>query len=488
MKISLSKHTAKDVKADVVAVGVRKKELGKTPAVKALDSALGGAIKAAAKDEDFSGGRGQVLKVPAVKGVGAKWVFLVGLGDAEGAAAAADLGVYAARALKLQKSIAFVLSETTEETVKAVAQGAVTGAYRYDKYFTGDRKPKGELKSVSILVDASTPELRDAATEGQAIGESVNVARTLVNDPPNDMNPITLANFAKEEGAALGLKCTIWDKKRIEKENMRLFLAVNQGGSTEPRLIHLVHKPKNATKETKKVVFVGKGLTFDAGGLCLKPAKSMIDMKCDMAGAAATIGILFAAARLDVPVEVHGIIGATENMTGDQAYRPGDIIESRDGKMVEIINTDAEGRLVLADVLSYARELEPDFMIDHATLTGACMVALGQWTAGFYSNDVELADLYTEAAADAGESFWHMPLDKDIGETLRSPIADMKHTGAPFGGSISAACFLQEFVGETKWAHCDIAGPAFLDSPHRRMPKGGTGFGVQTGISFLKTL
>jgi leucyl aminopeptidase len=263
-------------------------------------------------------------------------------------------------------------------------------------------------------------------------------------------------------------------------------LAVARGSGKEPRFIHMTYKPEGKAKA--KIVFVGKGLTFDAGGLCLKPAKSMIDMKCDMAGAATTIATVIAAARLKLPIEVHGVIGSTENMLGDDAYRPGDVFPSLDGKTVEIINTDAEGRLVLADALAYARELGGDVLIDHATLTGACMVALGPWTAGLFTAADDLATQYATAAEAEGESFWRMPLTEDLRESLRSDVADLKHTGDAYGGSISAALFLREFVGDSRWMHLDIAGPAFQERPHGIQPKGGSGFGVLTAIRFLESL
>jgi leucyl aminopeptidase len=215
----------------------------------------------------------------------------------------------------------------------------------------------------------------------------------------------------------------------------------------------------------------------------------MITMKCDMAGSATTLGIVFAAARLKLPVEVHAVVGSTENMTGAKAYRPGDIYKSLEGKTVEVINTDAEGRLVLADVLTWAaRKLKPDLMIDHATLTGACMVALGPYRAALYTDDDALASAYLDAAGTEGEAFWRMPLDSELRSMLKSPIADLKHIGGRYGGSITAALFLKEFTEETTWMHLDIAGPAFLERAHRRMPKGGTGFGVATGVRFLEGL
>jgi leucyl aminopeptidase len=214
----------------------------------------------------------------------------------------------------------------------------------------------------------------------------------------------------------------------------------------------------------------------------------MIDMKCDMAGAAVTVATVVAAAKLKLPIEVHGVIACTENMPGSRAYRPGDVFPSLDGKTVEIINTDAEGRLVLADALAYAREIGAEYMIDHATLTGACMVALGPWTAGLFANEEGLAQRYTDAARSAGESFWRLPLVEDLRDSLKSDVADLKHTGESHGGAISAALFLREFVGKSKWAHLDIAGPAFQDRPHGVHPKGGTGFGVLTAVRFVESL
>ena len=214
----------------------------------------------------------------------------------------------------------------------------------------------------------------------------------------------------------------------------------------------------------------------------------MVDMKCDMAGGATTLGILVAAARMKLPIEVHGVIGATENLTGAGAYRPSDVYTSRNGKTVEIINTDAEGRLVLADVLDWSLGLEPDVLVDHATLTGACMVALGNYRAALYANDDALGAAYEAAAKAAGENYWRMPLDEQLKRSLRSDVADLKHTGSRYGGSITAALFLQEFVGKSKWVHLDIAGPAFLDGSKGRYPKGGTGFGVATGVALLESL
>jgi leucyl aminopeptidase len=488
MRISLSEGTWDKSTVDIVAIAIPS---GKTKFNRALGRIEGvtgkGTIKPLASDERFTGKASQRLKVAAGGKAKSRWLLLVGIGDEKDARKIAwNMGHALATAARAQKSAAVELPEVTPESVRAASQGLTAGAYRYTEY-KSDKTDQTTLTS-AVILDAPKGGrgLSAAVRAGKAIAESVNFARDLVNRPPNDLNPVTLARAASSESRKLGLSCRVWTKARIEKEGMNLLLAVNKGSAIDPRVIHIVYKP---TRPKKKVVFVGKGLTFDAGGLCIKPAGSMADMKCDMAGAASTLGIVFAAARLKLPVEVHAVIGSTENMTGAKAYRPGDVYKSLEGKTVEVINTDAEGRLVLADVLTWSvRKLKPDYMIDHATLTGACMVALGPWRAGLYTDDDELASKYLDAAEGEGESFWRMPLDTDLRPSLKSPIADLKHIGGRYGGSITAALFLKEFVDETTWMHLDIAGPAFVDRAHGRLPKGGTGFGVATGVRFLEGL
>jgi leucyl aminopeptidase len=487
MKVTLSTDAPQTVSADLVAVGVPAGNPTRDPNVKALDEASGGALVTQIRLESFEGKPGQVLKA-TLSGVKAKQVLLVGLGEDEPSVAATrQLGVTAGQVGRDYGTLAVLPPAEEPAVVRAAASGAVLGAYRFTRYLTGDRAPQKSLSSVKVLVEKRSAPLREAAKAGLALAESVNHARDLSNAPPNDLNPPALADFAKAEAKKLGVQCKVWDKKGVEKLGMSLLLAVNAGSAVEPRFVHMTYKPKGV-RNAPKVAFVGKGITFDAGGLCLKPPKAMLDMKCDMSGAAVTIGVVLAAARLKLPVEVHGIVGSTENMTGGEAYRPGDVFPSLDGKTVEIINTDAEGRLVLADALAYTRKLKPDYIIDHATLTGACMVALGPWRAGLFTDDDELAERYREAAAHEGESYWRMPLDHDLREMLDSDVADLKHTGEREGGAITAALFLGEFVGDSRWMHVDIAGPAFLDRPHGTHPKGGTGFGVMTGIRFLESL
>jgi len=486
MKISLSEGTWDKSTADIVALAVPSGKTKLNRALGRIEAVTGkGSIKPLASDERFTGKVAQTLKVAAAGKAKSRWLLLVGVGDEKDAGKIAwSLGHSLASTARAQKTGAVELPVVDVETVRAAAQGLVAGAYRYTEY-KSDKEAAATLGSAVIVgAPKAGRGLTAAIRAGKAVAESVNFARDLVNRPPNDLNPVTLARAASTESRKLGLSCRVWNKARIEKEGMNLLLAVNKGSAIEPRVIHVVYKP---ARPKKKVVFVGKGLTFDAGGLCIKPAGAMVDMKCDMAGAATTLGIVFAAARLKLPVEVHAVIGSTENMTGAKAYRPGDVYKSLEGKTVEVINTDAEGRLVLADVLTWAvRKLKPDFMIDHATLTGACLVALGPWRAALYTDDDKLASKYLDSAAGEGESFWRLPLDSDLRSTLKSPIADLKHVGDRFGGSITAALFLKEFVGDSTWMHLDIAGPAFVDRPHGRLPKGGTGFGVATGVRFLE--
>mgnify|MGYP002039647838 FL=1 len=441
MRITLSTDAPKAAAVDILAIGVRRKKFDKDEELLALDKALGGVLDEWFKDEGFAAKPNQVLKVPARGRVKAKWILLVGLGTKNSDMEAARiLGYQAAKASSRQKSAAIVLPEVSPATVRVATETLIGGAYRYAEYKTGTRKPKGGLARCAFLcADAKSTGLKKAIQAGTAVAESVNIARDLVNAPPNDLNPVTLAEFAKTEAEKLNLEVDVWDKKKIEAAGMNLFLAVNRGSAVEPRFIHIAYKPK---KSHTKVAFVGKGLTFDAGGLCLKPGKSMVDMKCDMAGSAATLGLVLAAARLELPVEVHAIIGSTENMLGAAAYRPGDVFTSLAGKTVEIINTDAEGRLVLADCLAWTVEnIKPDIMVDHATLTGACMVALGPHRAALYTHDSDLAQTYENASELADERFWRMPLDKGLRKQLDSFIADVKHTGGSYGGSITAVIF-----------------------------------------------
>jgi leucyl aminopeptidase len=304
-----------------------------------------------------------------------------------------------------------------------------------------------------------------------------------VNEPPNVLNPEALAKIARGLAKQYRLKLKVLDKRQILAAGMNLHYAVGQGSENEPRFIHLTYSPK---RPKKRLVFVGKGLTFDSGGLCIKPAPGMGDMKTDMGGAAAVLGLMAAVAQLRPNVEVHGIVGAAENMPDGAAYRPADVFKALSGKTVEVINTDAEGRLVLADALAYAVKLQPDLIVDAATLTGAALVALGKTCSAYYATTDDLARQLDVAAKDAGESFWRLPLLGELAEQLKSDVADLKHTGDRYGGSILAALFLREFVGSCPWIHCDVAGPVYADRAKGFYPKGATGHPVLTFLRLVE--
>ena len=492
LKLSCATTDPSKASADMLAIGVFAVDSVSTTApIDAIDQALGGALADLVAHHEFAGKKDQVLEIDTLGRLPCKRLMLFGLGDHD-ELTAAGLRTFAARAGRAAQaakatSIALALTGKLEAgDARALGEGLMLGAYRFTKYLTGDRIPKTDLSKAIVLGSGKLDKVRKAADLGLRIGACVCYARDLINEPANELTPAALADFAKEVAKNHKLTCKVHDAAAIKRMGMKLFYAVGQGSTNEPRLIHLVYKPAKATK--KRLVVVGKGLTFDSGGLCIKPAAGMGEMKSDMSGAANVVGFMAAVAEVAPNIEVHGIIGSAENMPDGNAYRPGDVFGSLDGKTVEIINTDAEGRLVLADALTYASKLEPEVLICNATLTGACVVALGQHCSGFYATKDELAEQFGKAADEAGEQFWHMPLLEDLREQLKSDVADLKHMGDRWGGSITAALFLREFVGESPFIHCDIAGPALADKPYSFYTKGGTGHGVLTFLKFLETI
>jgi leucyl aminopeptidase len=489
LRIRIESGRIKDTSTDVVAIFVAEGAFGKQAAFAELDAALGGSLAAHVDAVRFRGKPDEVLDVPTLGRIPARRAVLVGVGPRRAARGARlrSAAATAARTALSEKSLTVVPGDLEKGLdVRTVAEGLGLGAYSFPKYFTGERAPKRFLEDITIVRSSGKPAGADrrALELGLAVASAVNVCRDAVNEPPNVLYPEELANAARRVARAGKLKITVLDEKQIKKAGMLLHAAVGQGSVHPPRFIHMSYVPKRAKA---KVVFVGKGLTFDSGGLCIKPAAGMGDMKNDMGGAGAVLGTMAAIGALRPDVEVHGIIGAAENMPDGNAYRPADVFKSLDGKTVEIINTDAEGRLVLADALAYARKLGPDVLVDAATLTGACVVALGKTCSAFYSDDDRLAKRMNDAAERAGEQFWRMPLIDDLREQLTSDIADLKHTGERFGGSITAALFLKEFVGEVPWIHCDIAGPVTADRQKGIYPKGATGHPVLTFLALVES-
>jgi leucyl aminopeptidase len=487
--VQLVSGVAADTGADALIVGVFAGATADSDTLLALEDALGGGLLSHLKASEFDGKLEQQADVPTFGRVKARRLLIVGLGPkAEVDAArvrAALAGAVRAAQSSTTKSLALALPDPVP-SLRAVGEGIVLGAYKFSRYFTGDRKPKAELSKVTVLVSGkATPEQKKQLELGVAVGQAVGIARDAVNEPPNELYPETLAEIARGIAKQHGFKVKVLDKKGILAAGMQLHYAVGQGSTNEPRFIHLSYVPK---KKKKKVVFVGKGLTFDSGGLCIKPAAGMGEMKSDMAGAAAVLGLMAAVGVTKPDIELHVLVGAAENMPDGSAYRPADVFGSLDGKTVEIINTDAEGRLVLADALAYAVGLKPDVIVDAATLTGAALVALGKTCSAFYATDDKLAAMLEGAAREAGESFWRMPLLEELSEQLKSDVADLKHTGDRWGGSITAALFLREFVGKVPWVHCDIAGPVLAERARGMYPKGGTGHAVLTFLHFVDSL
>jgi leucyl aminopeptidase len=489
LSVQLVSGKAAESVADALVVGVFAGGVADSDTLLGLEDALGGGLLSHLKSSDFEGKLDQLIDVPTFGRVKSRRLLVVGLGAKAEVDAARVRSTLAAAIRAAQssttKTVALALPEPTP-SLRAVGEGIVLGAYKFSRYFTGERKPKAELGKVSVLVSGKiSAEQKKQLDLGVAIGNAVGIARDAVNEPPNELYPETLAQIAQRIGKEHGFKIKVLDKKGILAAGMHLHYAVGQGSTNEPRFIHLSYVPK---KKKKKVVFVGKGLTFDSGGLCIKPAAGMGEMKSDMAGAAAVLGLMAAIGVTKPDIELHMIVGAAENMPDGSAYRPADVFSSLDGKTVEIVNTDAEGRLVLADALAYAVKLKPDLIVDAATLTGAALVALGKTCSAYYATDDKLAATLEASAREAGESFWRMPLLDELSEQLKSDVADLKHTGDRWGGSITAALFLREFTGKVPWVHCDIAGPVLAERARGMYPKGGTGHAVLTFLGFVERL
>lgn len=375
--------------------------------------------------------------------------------------------------------------------LRGLVEGFLLGSYRFDKY-----KSKKEKLSVSRIIFSSdayesvksnVKELRNVIREAEIIAKATNYTRDIVNTIPADINPITMSEIAKNLAKNNGLTVKVYGEKYIKEEGMGAFLAVSKASPYPPQLIHLTYKPKNPKF---KIAIVGKGLTFDTGGLSLKPSASMLTMKSDKSGGSAVFGILKAASELNLPIEIHGVVGAVENAIGQHAYKPDDILRAKNGKTIEVKDTDAEGRLVLADCLCYAQELKPDYIIDLATLTGACIVALGEYTIGIMGHSDDFKYEMIKAARSSGELVGDLPFNKYLSKLLKSDVADMSNISAGrFGGAITAGLFLSEFINneyKDKWLHLDIAGPAYIEKPWGYNPYGASGAGVRIIIDWLK--
>jgi len=439
---------------------------------------------------EFASASNEAILLHAPAGLKAKRLLLVGLGKAAKATVhdvrkAAGTAVRFAKPRKLRE-LTILLPTTFDvaQTARAVAEGATIADFDPDTY-RSDRKDQS-IQSLTVLA----PDQKAAEAgfnEGVIIGESQNFTRTLVNEPGNLMTPTILGEKAAEMSQGVGLKCEVFGAEKLHELKMGAFWSVTQGSEEPPALIVMTYVPENAPADGPVLGLVGKGITFDTGGISIKPADSMEKMKYDMAGGAAMIGAMRAIAQLKPAVKVIGIVCAAENMPSGKAYKPGDVVIAMSGKSIDVINTDAEGRLVLADGLTYAKQLGATHLINAATLTGAVAVALGQQNAGIFANDEETYQHFTEGLETSGERFWRLPLDDEYREQIRSDIADIKNTGGRYGGAITAAMFLKEFAEDTPWIHLDIAGMAWMDETKPWTAKGPTGVAVRSIVEWVRS-
>ena len=462
-------------------------------AVKDVDTALGGVIASILASGEI---KGKPFETSLVHAAGKPFerVLIVGLGERE-KFESYHLARYVAAAVrqlgrKNVEEIAVVLPPQVKGNETAcgsfAAEGALTGAFEITLYQGKPDKPIA-VKSVTLL-DAGLDAAAFAAgvARGETLGEAVNFARRLQATPANDMTPTHLAKEASDAAGKVGLEIDVLDEARARKEGMGSFLSVAQGSAQPPKFIVLTYKGDPGSKEL--LAIVGKGITFDSGGISIKPAANMEDMKYDMSGGAATIAAMFALGKIKPKLNVVGIVPATENMPGGKATKPGDIFTAMNGTTVEVINTDAEGRLVLADALCYANKLGATSIIDAATLTGACVVALGHAASAAVSTDEALAETFLAAAKPTGERYWRLPLYDDYSKAMKSDIADIKNSGGRPAGTLTAAAFLKAFVGDTPWVHLDVAGTAYLERESAWQAKGPTGTPVRAFVAFAEAL
>ena len=460
-----------------------------------VDRASGGQIGNLLASGDFRGKLCQTAVIRTGGAMPARRIVVVGLGKRVDFSLEKLRGAYAAAARQARdlnlKEFALsvdggVLDLPLPQVAEAILEGALLGLYRFTPYKTVDRENMTNVRDIHVIDDDADclKAIGEAVGRAEAIAKAVFLARDLVSRPGNDMTPSDLVREARTVAGGRPVKLRVLDAAQMKKIGMNALLGVARGSSEPAKFIILEYDGRR--KSDPPIVLVGKGLTFDSGGISIKPSEKMEEMKTDMAGGAAVLGAIAAVADLKLPVHVVGLIPATENLPGGKAYKPGDILKSLSGRTIEVITTDAEGRLILADALTYALRYKPVAVIDLATLTGACIVALGDHVIGMMGTD-EALKAEIRAAADAtGERVWELPLWEDYDEQIKSDIADFRNTGGRAGGAITAAAFLRKFVGDVPWVHLDIAGPSWLSKDRPYIPKGASGVGVRLLVRFLR--
>lgn len=486
MEYKLIKGDPLKLKSSVLVVSKFEDEnLQKT--AKKADDALKGAITKLSEEEKYKSKLGKTLIINTLGKIGSDRIMVIGLGKKRdfGVSDIKKVGTAVAKKVKGYSSrVIFALDiEDNKLNSEYLITGLILGLYEFNKYKSGQDSDQKDIIFDFIWHKLTEKDFTESLNKAQCIADATCFTRDLVNEPPDTLTPSRLAEYAKQIADENGLECEIFNTVQIREKGMGGLFAVSKGSLEDPRFIHLTYTPKR--KPSKAVAIVGKGITFDSGGLCIKPADYMKTMKMDMGGSAVVLGVMKAISKIQPNIKVHGLISSCENMLGGGAYKPDDVVRALNGKTIEIINTDAEGRVVLSDALSFAVQLKVDEIVDLATLTGACIVALGNYTAGLMGNNQMVVNRVLKAASTVGEKVWQLPMDDELRKDIESDIADVKNVGSRYGGAITAAMFLEHFVSDTPWAHLDIAGPAFIEKGGEFYPKGATGFGVQTILQFL---
>lgn len=500
MQIRVRYEKPESISSDLLAVGLFE-GARMSPSMINLDKTLGGLLIKEINDQHFEGKEKKTVLIQTHDRIPAKKVAVIGLGkkpdlSLESMRQAAAVAVKKASS-EGAKTIAFSFSDLAggnlpaESVAKAITEGALLADYHFGVYKTEDKEERERriIQEAAVLM----PERRMVAQaergieEGTAVSRAVIYARDLVNEPASKMTPARLLEEAKKLAELPNVTLEYLDENQARERGLGAFAGVAQGSDEPSYFIHLMFRPR-AHGLKKRIVLIGKSITFDSGGLSLKPAEYMEDMKVDMAGGAAVLAVFSLLPHLKPHLEVHGILPATENMPSGKAQKPGDIVTTISGKTIEVVNTDAEGRLTFADALGFAQTLEPNAIVDLATLTGACMVALGEEVAGYFSTNERLGLKIKEAAESTGEKMWELPFVKEYEESVKSEVADYRNiTKTRYGGAVTAAMFMKPFAGDIPWVHIDIAGPAWQERENNPMvPKGGTGFGVRTIVEFLR--
>ncbi len=500
MDIQTSTDLFGEIDVQALAVAVFKDEKADEGFLKDLDAATSGIVRSVIESEELKGKEGETVYVhladgtQSKSGMKAKRLLLVGVGERDGykLSQVSQMAGTAVRALRARnvKSIG-ILARTSEDQAEraasATVEGAIMGLFEPDKYRTVEKEERTIERLVVVTESGDGEAIKRGAERGRIVGEAANFTRDLANEPGAYMTPTIMAERAQQIASEYGLEIDVLDRDRMEQEGMGALLSVARGSDEPPKLMVLKYTPENGGgKDGEQLALVGKGITFDTGGISLKPGENMELMKYDMTGGATVLGVMRAIAQLKPSIPVMGIVPSTENMPSGKATKPGDVVRAMSGKTIEVINTDAEGRLILADGIAYAKKLGATRIIDMATLTGAVSIALGDVNTGIMGTDQELIDEIIEAGREVGEKFWQLPLDKEYSKQIKSDIADIKNVGGRKAGTITAAAFLKEFAGDSSWAHLDIAGTAWGDDAKPFRAKGPTGVAVRMLLNFVE--